>query len=70
MPIGNALTETVGYIENASETLEIDPSEYLATQLKGLDTERFTKDVMAALGMPTEPFVKRFTREGFEPLPP
>jgi len=74
LPIGNeivrAFTETVGYIENASETLEIDPSEYLATQLRGLDTERFAKDAIAALGTPTEPFIKRFTREGFEPLQP
>lgn len=73
LPLGNeiaqAFTETLGYIENTSETLEIDPSEYLATQLRGLDTERFGRDALAALGAPTQPFIKRFTREGFEPLP-
>ncbi len=66
--ITQTLTETLGYIENASETLEIDPSEYIATQLRGLDTELFVRDALAALGAPTQPFIKRFTRQGFEPL--
>jgi len=74
IPIGNeivqAFTETVGYIQKAGETIDIDLGEYLAKQMSGLDTERFAKDAMAALGAPTQPFVKRFTREGFEPLSP
>ena len=74
LPVGNeivrVLTETVGYIQNAKETVDVDPGEYLATQIQGLDTEKFAKDAMAALGLPRQPFVKRFTRDGFEPMSP
>ncbi|HLA46665.1 MAG TPA: hypothetical protein VJ207_03740 [Thermoplasmata archaeon] len=57
------------YIETARENLDVDPAEYVVTQLRELDTERFTQDAMAALGTPTEPFIKRFTRRGYEPQP-
>ena len=72
LPIGNeivqAFTETIGYIQTARETIGIDSADYLAKQMSGLDTEKLAIDALAALGAPTEPFVKRFTRDGFEPL--